>query len=93
MRNCVFRQIKKYQELKCLLLKVIFMPQWHILDSSSVKSRDSILHQLKLEPEALTVAFKCQVSACLLYTSLYPSVWSPLPPSGSLPLFPWGLLL
>lgn len=80
MRSCVFKQIKKYQELKCLLLKVIFMPQWHILDSFSEKSRDSILHQLKLDPEALTVASSI-MSLTVSYASMYPSVWSPLPPS------------
>ena len=80
MRSCVFKQIKKYQELKCLLLKVIFMPQWHILDSFSEKSRDSILHQLKRDPEALTVASSI-MSLTVSCTSMYPSVWSPLPPS------------
>lgn len=56
------------------------MPQWHILDSSSVKSRDSILHQLKLEPEALTVALSVR-SLSLIHINVSislvpsPSIW------------------
>lgn len=31
--EALFLGDKKFQELKCLLFKIIFMPQWYILDS------------------------------------------------------------
>ena len=69
------------------------MPQWHILDSFSEKSRDSILHQLKLDPEALTIASGITSPVSYTHPCIHQSGPLSLPLSGSLPLFPWGLLL
>lgn len=57
------------------------MLQWHILDSLSETCRDSILHQLKTRSRGSNYCIRYHVSDCLLYMSMYPSVWSPFPAS------------